>query len=173
MKKILSARNLRFLFSLISVCVLGGVVSCDTLDDKRIPYAPVHLVFNSVADWNTWGLGGATDYKRFILTDNERVPSGYPFTILDRTGFGGLLLVEDVLGQVQVYDLACPVECRPSVRVEVNSDSLAAVCPVCHSAYNVFSLYGHPISGPAAEKGYGLRRYSATQGISPFMIISN
>lgn len=165
------AKNvLAILFFSFYCLFLGG---CDTLDDTRIPGAPVHLVFNSVADWNTWGLGGATDFKRFILTDTERVPSGYPFTVLDRTGFGGVLLVDDVQGQTMVYDLACPVECKSTVRIEVDKESLTAECPMCHSVYDVFTLYGHPLSGPAAQKGYGLRRYSASRGISPYMIITN
>ncbi|MDE6277899.1 MAG: hypothetical protein K2M06_07310 [Muribaculaceae bacterium] len=147
--------------------------SCDNLDDTRIPPAPVHLVFQSVADWHTWGLGGAVEAKRFILTDTERTPSGYPYTALDRTGFGGLLLAEDVNGTVVVYDLACPVECKANVRVKVDPESLTAECPQCHSTYDVFSLFGHPLSGPAAEKGYGLRRYHALPGTSPYMVISN
>lgn len=162
--------SLRVLAALFTVLLTG---SCDRLDDDRVPPAPVHLAFRSVADWHTWGLGGATDSRRFILTDTERIPSGYPFTALDRTGFGGLLLVEDVNGNVEVYDLACPVECKASVRIEVDKEAFIAECPRCHSTYDIFSLYGHPLSGEAAEKGWGLRRYHATQGVSPYMVITN
>lgn len=161
------------LASALTVLLLADATACDNLDDTRVPPAPVHLVFQSVADWHTWGLGGAVESKRFILTDTERTPSGYPYTALDRTGFGGLLLAEDVNGQVVVYDLSCPVECKATVRVKVDPESLTAECPQCHSTYDVFSLFGHPISGPAAEKGYGLRRYHAVQGVSPYMVISN
>lgn len=157
---------------LLAVAALA-LSGCDTLDDTRVPGLPVHLVFESVADWHTWGPGGATDSRRFILQDGERVPSGYPFKALDCTGFGGVLIVEDVNGQVLVYDLACPVECSATTRIAVDSETLKAECPKCHSTYDVFSLYGHPLSGPAAERGYGLRRYHAGRGTSPYMIITN
>ncbi|MDE6310255.1 MAG: hypothetical protein K2L96_00360 [Muribaculaceae bacterium] len=156
---------------LCALCITA--VSCDNLDDTRVPAMPVHLVFQSVADWNAWGPGGAVDSRRFILNNGERVPAGYPFTALDRTGYGGLLVLQDVNGQTLVYDLSCPVECKTTVRVKVDAETLTAECPQCHSTYDVFSLYGHPLSGPAAKHGYGLRRYHATQGLSPYMVISN
>ncbi len=157
-----------------AVCaVLIAVAACDNLDDTRVPAMPVHLVFQSVADWNAWGPGGAVESRRFIMSDTERVPSDYPYTALDRTGFGGLLVLQDVNGQTLVYDLSCPVECKTTVRVKVDVANLTAECPQCHSTYDVFSLYGHPLSGPAAKHGYGLRRYRATQGLSPYMVISN
>lgn len=157
----------------LTVALLLGTSACDSLDDTRVPGMPVHLVFNSVADWHTWGPGGATDTRRFIISDSERVPAGYPFTALDRTGFGGILLVNDVNGNILVYDLACPVECKSIVRIKVDTESLTAECPQCHSTYDIFSLYGHPLSGPAAREGYGLRRYHASPGVSPYMVITN
>ncbi len=166
-------KNLSLRLLAAIACILPVATACDKLDDTRVPNLPVHLVFNSVADWHTWGLGGATDHKRFIISDTERVPSGYPFTALDRTGFGGILLVEDVNGNIIPYDLACPVECKSTVRVRIDEDTFTAECPQCHSTYDVFSLYGHPLSGPAARDGYGLRRYHASRGNVPYMVISN
>lgn len=159
---------------LILTAVALAFSSCHRLDDKRIPPAPVNIVFYSVADWNTYGLKGAMDHKRFILSGGERVPSNFPYNALSYTGFGGILLVEDAYGNIIPYDLACPVECRANVRVKVDAEALDAECPVCHSTYDIFSLYGHPKSGPAAEKGYGLRRYTAAPGRNgEYMVVYN
>lgn len=147
---------------LIAGATTAAISSCNRLDDDRIPPAAVNLTFNTVAEWNTYGLGGAMDWCRFIK--EERIPSRYPYTALSYTGFGGILLVMDVYGSPCAYDLACPVECRQTTRVQIDTESLLAECPVCHSTYDVFSLHGHPTSGPAADKGYGLRRYSVGPG---------
>lgn len=144
--------------------------SCDSVDTNRVPYAEVHLTFPTVGDWHLYGVkedaAGAASY---IHTPQLNVPSNFPYTGLDRTGFGGLLLVTDVLGDLHAYDLACPVEIRPTVRVEVPFDDNGgrapyAECPVCGSRYDVFMNHGNPISGPAAQKKYGLQRYSVTSG---------
>ena len=82
----------------------------------------------------------------------------------DRTGYGGLLLVTDVLGDLHAYDLACPFEVRPNVRVSIPEGELFARCPSCGSTFDVFQNRGNPISGPAQERGYALRRYSVVSG---------
>lgn len=138
------------------------LAACHRLDDDRIPPAPVRLVFNTVAEWNTYGVSGALNHKRYIKS--ERVPSNYPYTALSQTGFGGILLVGDVLGAPRAYDLACPVECKADVRIVVDEDALNAYCPKCHSVYSIFTNYGQPLAGPAAEYGYGLRQYYAGAG---------
>lgn len=144
---------------------------CDRLDDDRIPVLPVRISFPTVGDWNVSGVGGALDHKRFIKEDG--IPAGFHYTALSATGFGGVLLVGDVLGRPAAYDLACPVECRRDVRIFVNTDEMVGECPKCHSTYDIFSLGGHPLSGQAAKDGYGLRRYNVSAGSSDYMLISN
>jgi len=102
--------------------------ACHTIDDDRIPVAPVNIVFNTVADWNIYGVAGAMDYRYFIR--DLRKPSNYPYTAMTYTGFGGVLLVSDVMGNPQAYDLACPVEADKNVRVEIDDEFLAH-CPKC------------------------------------------
>lgn len=145
--------------------------ACHTIDDDRIPVAPVDIVFNTVADWNIYGVAGAMDYRYFIR--DLRKPSNYPYTAMTYTGFGGVLLVSDVMGNPQAYDLACPVEADKNVRVEIDDEFLAH-CPKCGSTYNVFSLLGHPVSGRATELGYGLRRYHVGPGRNgaAYMVVS-
>lgn len=162
--------------STMTAAVLAAVMfvcgACHSVDDDRIPVMPVSLVFTTVAEWNIYGVAGALDYRRFIK--EERVPASYPYTALSQTGFGGVLLVGDVNGTPMAYDLACPVECRRDVRVVIDTDGMVAECPECHSRYDVFSLYGNPVSGPAATDGFGLRRYRVAPGrMGEYMFVSN
>ena len=160
---------------LLSLLAAGAAMmlaaSCHTLDDDRIPPEAVNIVFSTVAEWNVYGVSGAMDYR--VFSRDERLPAGYPFLASTHTGFGGILLVGDVLGNPRAYDRACPVECRRDVRVAIDPESHHAVCPVCHSEYEVFSLDGHPLAGEAAKKGYGLRRYRVGPGrADTYMLIS-
>lgn len=139
-----------------------AVCNCRHIDDDRIPPAQAYLQFNTIGDWNLYGVSGAGDYAYFIKQALQ--PAGYPYTALSATGFGGILLIGDIHGEPQAYDLACPVECRSDVRVSVVEDALVAECPVCHSTYDIVTNYGHPLSGTAAEKAYGLQRYYVHEG---------
>lgn len=163
MKDISIYKNLFFIAALT-------LVACDHIDDDRIPPMPVRIGFATVGDWNTSGIGGALDYRRFIKS--ESIPPTYHYTDLSATGFGGVLLVGDVNGQPVAYDLACPVECKRDVLIFVNSETMEGECPKCHSTYDIFSLGGHPLSGEAAREGYGLRRYNVGSTASDYMLIS-
>ena len=144
---------------------------CEHLDDDRIPMEAVNIVFATPADWDVYGVAGAMSWKRFIRS--ERIPRDFPYTAMTYTGFGGILLLSDVLGTPQACDLACPVERKADVRVEVQpDDEFLAECPECHSRYNVFSLTGHPVSGPAADRGYALRRYRVGSMNGNYMVVS-
>ena len=153
-----------------AIALTLAATSCDSLDDDRIPAAAVNIAFNTVADWNIYGVPAALDWKYFIPEKHE--PSGFYYTASTYCGFGGVLLVGDVMGQPKAYDLACPVECKRSVRVRINAKTNLAECPECHSTYDVFSLPGHPVSGPAADHGYGLRAYHVGTGRTVYMLIS-
>lgn len=156
------------LAALLLSCI--GLSGCSTIDDDRIPPAPVRIVFENVGQWNTFGIGGALDYRRFIK--EEHTPSGFPYTALTYTGFGGVLLVGDINGEPAAYDLACPVECKQTVRVFVNDDNRAE-CPVCHSTYEIFTNHGYPLSGLAQERDYGLTVYRVFPGQQgEYMVIS-
>lgn len=133
------------------------MVGCHHIDDDRIPAMPVYIPFASVGVWDLYGVSGAGQYRYFIKSESK--PANYPYTATAATGFGGVLLISDIHSQPVAYDLACPVECRANTRIQVLSDEMIAECPVCHSTYDVITNYGYPLSGPAAERGYGLQRY--------------
>lgn len=154
---------MRPILSLITAIISAALFcGCDSLDDDRIPPAAVNISFPTVAEWNIYGVASALDHRSFI--PEKHLPKGFYYTASTYCGFGGVLLVGDVMGNPMAYDLACPVECRSGVRVAINGETNLAECPQCHSTYDVFSLMGHPTSGEAAEKGYGLRRYRVSPG---------
>ena len=155
---------------LLLLASLMPLTGCDTLDDDRIPVAAVNISFPTVAEWNIYGVSAALDHKRFI--PEQHLPTGFYYTASTYSGYGGVLLVGDVMGNPAAYDLACPVECKPGVRVAIDPETNLSRCPQCHSTYDVFSLQGHPTSGEAADKGYGLRRYHVGTGRTSYMLIS-
>lgn len=156
----------------LSLALVAALMSaCDHLDNRRIPPAPVHIAFTTVGDWNVQGISGALDHKRFIK--EQQLPSGFHYTAVSATGFGGVLLVGDVNGAPVAYDLACPVECKRDVRITVDTDAMVAECPVCHSTYDIFSLGGHPLTGEAAREGFGLSRYNVGPTSGTYMLVSN
>lgn len=151
-----------------AVCV--ALSGCHPIDNHRLPVAYVNLQFWTVADWDIWGVSGAGQHRRFII--QELVPSGFPYPASASTGFGGILLCTTYIGEPVAYDLACPVECRASVRVTVTPEG-DAECPVCHSRYDIFEKHGHPLSGPALEQGYGLEVYRVGPGaLGEYMVVS-
>lgn len=147
------------------------VAGCHHIDDDRIPVMPVYIPFSSVGVWDLYGVSGAGQYRYFIKSEGK--PSNYPYTVTSATGFGGVLLMSDIHSQPVAYDLACPVECKATTRIAVDSDELIARCPVCGSTYDVITNYGYPLSGPAAERGYGLQRYNVSLATgTTYMVIT-
>lgn len=153
----------------LALAALALTTGCQSIDDNRIPAVQVSVVFSTVGEWNTYGVGGALEYRRFIRSEN--IPANFPYTATTYTGFGGILLVGDIYGEPKAYDLSCPVECKKDVRIAVDRDNNIAECPVCHSTYDVFSNDGYPLSGLAAQRGYGLQRYHVTRGASNYYMI--
>lgn len=146
------------------------ISSCESVDDNRIPYAPVNIRFSTEGDWQIYGVASALDTRRFIKS--EHIPSNFPYTDLSQTGFGGVLLVGDYEGVPHAFDLSCPVECKQTVRIFVDDEEMRGECPQCHSTYDIFR-FGAPLSGEAAEKGYALRRYNISSGSNIYRQITN
>lgn len=136
---------------ILPAAVTLSLAGCEHLDSNRIPWAEVRIAFDTPAQWETYGVAGAMDHRRFIKADRQ--PANYPYTSLTYTGFGGVLLVSDVQGVPQAYDLACPVEMSYKVRVSINPATHLAECPECHSTYDVFINNGASITGIAAQRG--------------------
>lgn len=166
MKRFLSfLKKGSLLLSLMALLSVG--VSCNQIDDDRIPSVPVYIDLSGAGMWNTYGVSGVGVSRNFINQGGVVSPSGFPFTANTYVGFGGVLLIGGIdpfttePNVPLAYDLACPVECSQSVRVYIDSERLEAVCPECGSRYDVVMAGGSPVGGPALTGTYkhGLRRY--------------
>ena len=149
----------------VGALVSLGAVSCEQLNDERIPLMAVSIDLSNQGLWDTFGVHGIGDYRKFIYTSKVRVPANFSYTYGSATGYGGILLIggQNVYtGDVAplAYDLSCPVERDPGVRVNVDNDTYDAVCPKCNSHYNVIEANGAPISGPAKDMKYALSPYN-------------
>lgn len=170
-----------FELSAAALLAVSSFSSCHTVDDDRIPAYAVYLNLGDTGTWNTYGVSGFGSSRRFILASGLRQPSGFPFSQQSATGFGGVLLINGMdpfttaTDVPLAYDLACPVELKPDVRVEIQGDLYEAVCPVCGSHYDVTMGGGAPLAGPAAtgKFKYGLRRYRCLPAVSGGYVITN
>lgn len=150
---------------LLSVLTAG----CTSVDDDRIPSMPVSINLSDAGMWNSYGVSGFGVWREFIRELN--VPSPGFFTANTYTGYGGVLLIGGMdpfnanTDTPLAYDLSCPVERKRDIRVAIDGETLEAVCPVCHSHYDVVMQGGTSISGPAYSNRprFALRRYECLQ----------
>lgn len=153
------------LLKLLCLAALWPVLSgCHQLNDERIPGMAVNVDLSNQGIWNTYGVHGYGQYNYFLFSGNVREPAGFPYSYNSATGYGGILLIsgQGFSGDVQplAYDRSCPVERLPDVRVFIDANTLEAVCPDCHSHYNVVEANGAPVSGPAQSMHYAMTSYS-------------
>lgn len=141
---------------LIAALLLSAITACNNDNQNRIPISAVRLSFLSPGDWQLYGVSGALDFKTFVKPDVK--PNGFFFTAMSETGYGGILLVGNTIGEPMAYDLSCPVEAQRNIRVFINVEKSIAQCPKCGSTYNVF-YSGDALSGEAAQLRYSLKRY--------------
>ncbi|MDE6010927.1 MAG: hypothetical protein K2F87_05750 [Muribaculaceae bacterium] len=155
-----------FVFVILTLLTLP--TGCESVDDTRIPSYPVYIDLSNQGIWNTYGVSGFGSFNYFVCQTGSAVePSGFPYKDGAATGFGGVLVIEGMdpfALQTSIplaYDLSCPVEKSPTIRVAIDTETFEAVCPVCGSHYDVTMGAGAPVSGPAltGSRQYGLRRY--------------
>lgn len=158
--------NDRIAGSLIAVIMLLSAGGCRSINDSRIPAMPVNINLSDRGMWTAYGVSGFGDFDYFVFrSGSAREPSGFPYVDTSATGFGGVLLIEGIdpfsgeSGSPMAYDLSCPVEKSPTIRVRIDGQNYEAVCPVCDSHYNVTTGAGAPTAGEALTLHYGLKRY--------------
>ena len=159
------------------LCAAGLASSCGSDSPGHFPAMPVAISLADPGLWNTYGVAALGQTRSFIKP--LRQPSGFAYTDATYTGLGGVLLIcgiDGLSGQTGVplaYDLSCPVECSADVRVAVDPATFEAICPKCHSHYNVYDAAGATISGKAAEEHIrGSRRYSCRPATTGGYIIT-
>lgn len=142
-----------FILYLFLIILFSG---CDKNDEYRIPVTTVRIEFRSSALWSQYGVHAFPDYQKFIL---NKIPNKEFYNVSSATGYGGVLLVCGYSNQLYAYDLTCPVERDPSVRIDIDEETYHAYCPQCKSTFDVFEGTGSPLSGTAREHKYMLRCY--------------
>lgn len=172
----------KILFKFVALLLCAICAGCNEVDDERIPNMVVNVSFANIGVWNTYGVSGFGSHKNFIHNPKEgNQPSGFPYNAKSATGFGGVLLIEgmdpnnNLTAYPLAYDLACPVERTPNIRVYIDNDTYVAVCPACGSVYDVTMAAGYPLRGEAAEGKYkySLKRYQVIPNGSGGYYITN
>ena len=161
------------LMCIMALVMLLGVAGCDNLDDDRIT-GPCRIDLGMIGTWTVYGVQSVGDYRVFIR--ERSVPSNFPYTATTYTGNGGVLLM-GVSGSAGVqpvaYEMACPYCRKHSILIEVDNESLLAVCRTCDSHFDVLMGSGQPVSGPAHSKHYGLHRYNVRPTVNGGYLITN
>lgn len=146
--------SIRNHIGIIATAILATLFqSCHSLDDERIPSMPVNINLGDAGLWNTYGVSGFGIYRYFI--PSVGLPKGFQYSANSATGFGGILLIggmDPFTGDPNVplaYDLSCPVERKPDVRLKIDPENFEAICPECGSHFNVTMQGGAPLKGPA------------------------
>lgn len=135
---------MRRLFFLIGILAL---FACTNSEDNYFPSYRVNLELDLT--FEDKALNEQMAYKTYILGQTSGLGAS------EMTGFGGVLVYHGLNGIV-AFDLACPYEQKRSIRIEVDSTKLNAVCPECGSVFNIWEGTGTYISGPATR---GLKVY--------------
>ena len=143
--------------SFIIVVALLFAVACEKAPINPIPDYQVRLELNLM--FQDRGLLDIYTYKEFTRPRYET----------DRLGFGGILVVHGLNWEFYAYDLACPNEVSPDVKIEVTDGGLSAKCPECGSVYDIMGG-GARLSGPSE---YHLKRYRVTPIGNDELIVSN
>lgn len=137
---------LKYLLFIALLPALAG--GCDDNYRSSIPNVPVYMELNLTAQYPIFK-NSTNQSLTFIKGKTTGVPeSAY-------TGFGGLLVYTGLDSEYYAFDMACPYEAEPTVRVYPNETG-QAICEKCGSVYEIGFGIGNPSSGPAKEV---LKRY--------------
>lgn len=159
-----------------------AITGCRSVDNERIPNMAVYINLGDPGIWNTYGVSGFGSNRNFILNPTGKSePAGFNYRSGSATGFGGVLLIEgmdpyNAVGAYPLaYDLACPVERDPKIRVLISAQDYVAYCTQCHSTYDVTMAGGAPLSGEAAtgKYKYALKSYNVIPSGNGGYIIRN
>lgn len=127
--------------SLFSVIIF---LTCCNANRTPIPDVPVRLEFSITAVAPE--LFSFNGFKEFTIPQN----------VSQYLGYGGILVIHNIDDKYFAFDMCCPYEVRPDVRVHCNGAGIA-VCDSCQSSFYVGDGNGFPTAGKAK---YPLKRYS-------------
>jgi len=126
----------------LSLAALVGILACDKEGhEQNTPLRSVWL-----------NLPLQAQSYRALLEPTGVVTIVEPPTETSAIGYAGVLIVHGLLpNQFYAYDLSCPVENSPIIRINVR-------CPKCQTKYDVLSGSGAVLSGSGRSP---LRKYKA------------
>jgi len=132
---------------LIICSILVFTFSCD-VEQNPIPKASVYL--NIDLRYEDKELKAIRSFKEYTYKNINT-------SIGERAGYGGVLVVHNMLDEYRAFDRTCPYEANPGITVEVDDEVLHAVCPKCGAKYNIGTSPGILSSGPSK---HSLRQYN-------------
>lgn len=132
------------LIKYILIGCLATLIGCENDDQRRIPNMQVYLELDLNGRFSTF----RNQYDVVVYDKKE--------TVKDFIGFGGILVNIDYQNRYGAYDLACPYEVNPLVRVHPNEIGTQAVCPECGSVFEIWNGTGMVSKTPSK---WNLKRY--------------
>jgi nitrite reductase/ring-hydroxylating ferredoxin subunit len=131
----------------IALCLLAlALNACGKTYISSIPDYPVYLELNLT--FEAKNLLPVSAYQIYTPQNIDQA--------IEKTGFGGVLVYHGIgsagTDAYFAFDAACPHEANRSVTVEVDDNHLYAICPKCHTQYDLMSGSGTPVSGPGREQ---------------------
>jgi nitrite reductase/ring-hydroxylating ferredoxin subunit len=128
-------------------------VGCDDTYRSSIPDFPVQL-----------NLDLATTYPTFRNSYNKYIVFEKKIRVTDYIGYGGILVYSGFDGGYYAFDMSCPYEVKPTIKVRPN-DKGQAICDSCKTVFDISYGIGNPVPNPltgkAASAKEALRRYKA------------
>ncbi|MDR3327379.1 MAG: hypothetical protein LBT04_04535 [Prevotellaceae bacterium] len=116
---------------------------CCSKYKNTIPNYPVHLEFNITA--NAPELAAFNGFKEFFKPENATQVLGY----------GGILVFHTIEDKYCAFDMACPFEAKPDIRVHADNMGVAK-CDSCLSTFYTGDATGFQLDGKAKSP---LRKY--------------
>ncbi len=139
--------------------LLLSIFSCEDSANFKTPNFPVYVELNLQESRNQVLLTPG----EILVLDEARIEG-------ERLGFGGLIIVRDLLQtKFYAFDLACPYENDSSILLEVKG--FLVRCPKCKSEFDVVSGSGIPTKEPARHP---LRPYPTSYNPRTYtLVVSN
>ncbi|NLI72244.1 MAG: hypothetical protein GX361_05875 [Bacteroidales bacterium] len=146
MKSFVFIKKLDFLklIRYIPLVFLILLLSCENDEQRRIPDVPVYLELDLTGRYSTF----RNPYDTVVYERSQIVK--------DYVGFGGILVNIGYDGNYYAYDLACPYEVNPSIRIYPDESGIKAVCRSCGSEFEIWNGTGMVSKSPSK---WNLKRY--------------
>jgi len=129
------------------------LLTCCNPKKNPIPDMPVRLEFNLVTQPSLAALLGFAEFT-------------VPQHVSQYLGYGGILVFHTIDGKFCAFDMSCPYEAQPDVRVHCDNTGIAR-CDSCQSAFYVGDGNAFLIEGKAQFplKQYAVYYNAAMQNI--------